>query len=371
MANMICPNSIGKAACRPVRAAVGPAGATGAQGPQGNTGPQGLIGNPGATGATGLTGAVGPQGLMGLTGLQGPAGTNGTNGTNGTGFNFRNAFDNSATYAAYDVVTYSGSSYDATTAIAPGGGTPDTNPGWSLMAQAGTAGAAGAVGPAGPTGATGPIGATGATGTAGPQGNTGNAGPQGPAGPTTAAAVCSVLYPNLPAAYCAAAPNTPKFVFVTANSFTGNLGGVVGGNAKCQTEATAAGLPGTYKAWLSDSLGNYPAATDAFTHSSLPYVTPDPGLTTVASNWNQLISGSLQNSISFIATGSAAPQEQVWTATNNNGTASTSNCTNWTTNSTNFGVPAGYDYPPTTVWSNGGSNEPYCNSALPLYCFQQ
>ncbi|MFZ0320978.1 MAG: DNRLRE domain-containing protein, partial [Candidatus Sulfotelmatobacter sp.] len=179
---------------------IGPAGATGAQGPQGNTGTQGSqgpIGNTGNTGPqgpignTGATGATGATGLMGLTGLQGPAGTNGTNGTNGSGFNFRNAFDNSATYAAYDVVTYNGSSYDATAAITPGGGTPDTNPNWMLMAEAGTAGANGAVGPQGNTGNTGaqgiqgpqgPIGntgATGATGLTGPAGTTGATGSQG------------------------------------------------------------------------------------------------------------------------------------------------------------------------------------------------
>jgi len=192
----------------------------------------------------------------------------------------------------------------------------------------------GAVGPQGPMGfqgPQGPAGATGNTGPAGPAGATGATGATGPAGPaTTAAAVCSVLYPNLPAAYCAAAPATPKIVFVTANTYEGNLGGVAGGNAKCQKEASAAGLPGTYSAWLSDSLGNSPATN--FTQSNTPYVTPDPSLTHVAENWAGLISGTLEAPIVFFANGSTAEHDSVyvWTGTNVDGTPYGSNCTNWT-----------------------------------------
>ena len=188
-----------------------PAGATGPQGPQGVTGntgatgatgpigPTGLTGNTGAAGPngpigpiglTGPTGATGSQGLTGFTGAQGPtgpSGTNGTNGTNGNGFNFRNAFDNTATYAAYDVVTYNGSTYDANAAITPGGATPDVNPSWTLMAQAGTNGAngaPGATGSQGPLGPQGTMGSAGAAGAAGPQGFPGVDGATGPAGPT-------------------------------------------------------------------------------------------------------------------------------------------------------------------------------------------
>jgi len=185
--------------------ATGATGATGQQGPQGQTGatgaqgPQGVKGDTGATGATGPIGPqgpqgpqgnTGPQGPIGLTGPQGAAGTNGTNGTNGTGFNFIGPFDPSASYNQYDVVTYGGSTYDATINIHSGAGTPDTNHQWSLMAQAGAAGPAGATGntgatgPTGPQGNTGPSGPTGPVGAQGPQGQTGNTGPQGPQGNT-------------------------------------------------------------------------------------------------------------------------------------------------------------------------------------------
>ena len=101
------------------------------KGPQGSVGPQGPAG------------PLGPQGPAGAPGPQGPPGAA---GANGTGFNFRSVFDNSTNYAAYDVVTYNGSTYDATVAIPPGGGTPDTNPAWSLMAQIGAQGQPGSQG---------------------------------------------------------------------------------------------------------------------------------------------------------------------------------------------------------------------------------
>ncbi|MGA8540156.1 MAG: DNRLRE domain-containing protein [Terriglobales bacterium] len=161
-----------------IQGPIGPTGATGAQGPVGKTGavgtkgPAGATGPQGATGATGApgpAGATGPQGPIGLMGAQGPEGPQGAAGTNGTGFNFRNAFDPSASYAANDVVTYSGSTYGAVAASSgPNNQTPDTNPSaWTVMAQQGAAGATGSQGPAGAAGAQGLTGLTGATGAQG------------------------------------------------------------------------------------------------------------------------------------------------------------------------------------------------------------
>jgi Bacterial Ig-like domain (group 2)/Collagen triple helix repeat (20 copies) len=168
-----------------VAGAVGPTGPTGATGSQGATGAAGPKGDTGATGPQGSTGPSGPQGApgaqgpqgaigpMGLTGAQGPQGVAGPQGPTGTGFNFRGVFDNSATYAANDVVSYNGSSYVAKTATNPGDPAPDSNPNWSLMAQQGAAGATGASGPAGTQGPQGIPGLTGSTGAQGPQGTAG------------------------------------------------------------------------------------------------------------------------------------------------------------------------------------------------------
>ena len=163
----------------------GPQGQQGLQGPQGTVGPQGPTGATGPAGAMGPTGATGPagqQGLQGMMGLTGLTGATGPTGANGTGFNFRNGFDNSASYVANDVVTYNGSSYVATAASAgPSNPTPDTNTtAWTIMAAQGATGAAGAQGPAGSAGA---AGGSGPAGAQGPAGATGPAGPIGLTGP--------------------------------------------------------------------------------------------------------------------------------------------------------------------------------------------
>ena len=157
--------------------ATGATGATGSQGATGAIGPQGPIGLTGATGATGATGSQGPIGLTGAQGATGAAGPQGPAGVNGTGFNFRNAFDPTATYAINDVVTYSGSTYLANVANGPNTLTPDANTSaWVVMAQQGATGPAGAQGL---TGAMGPQGSQGAQGIAGTNGTNGTNGIDG------------------------------------------------------------------------------------------------------------------------------------------------------------------------------------------------
>jgi len=151
----------------------GPPGPTGPVGPSGNQGPVGPIGPKGNTGNIGAPGPIGPPGPQGPIGLPGA--------TTSTGFNFRQAFNAASSYALYDVVTYSGSTY---VAIAPSSGptnsTPDVNTtAWIVLALEGSPGSAGPQGPIGPHG---PAGTQGIPGSTGPAGPVGAAGPQGPRG---------------------------------------------------------------------------------------------------------------------------------------------------------------------------------------------
>jgi hypothetical protein len=57
-------------------------------------------------------------------------------------------------------------------------------------------------------------------------------------------------FPPVPAA-C-----NPCKVFVTSTVHDGNLGGLAGADAICNSLASDAGLPGTYKAWLSDGFNS-------------------------------------------------------------------------------------------------------------------
>jgi hypothetical protein len=253
-----------------------------------------------------------------------------------------------------------------------------------------TNGAVGPQGPMGPQGAPGTPGTPGAPGVPGAPGTAGAPGAQGPPGPTTAASVCSVLYPNLPAAYCASAPSTPKIVFLTAGTYTGNLGGTVGANAICQSEANNAALPGTYKAWLSSNTTPYDNPAVLFTRSNNPYVLPD-ATTTVASNWAGFVSSTHSAAIyeQPNGVGSSTAQTQFWSGTNTDGTpvssvvASANQCNGWTdatsANSGAAGANNGGSESTPVNWEGGilainptlPSTSQTCDNALALVCVEQ
>jgi hypothetical protein len=166
-------------------------------------------------------------------------------------------------------------------------------------------------------------------------------------------------------------------VFVTSTASTGNLGGLAGADASCQKLATAAGLAGTYKAWLSDSTtepamrltqGNAYALVDG---------------TIVAGSWAQLISGVLAHPIDLDERGSAVSTTEVWTDTNEDGTATydlgnaLEDCDEWTNGSASDsddstddlafgGLASSADY----NWTSTDGNFE-CNTTGRLYCFQQ
>ena len=94
-------------------------------------------------------------------------------------------------------------------------------------------------------------------------------------------------------------------VFVTSQSYKGNLGGLNGADAKCQTLADSTGLNGTFKAYLGDwninsgqTAGSFnPSISNRLYHSPVPYVRLDGAL--VANDWNDLIDRSIVTQISI------------------------------------------------------------------------
>ena len=177
----------------------GGVGPQGAAGPQGALGPQGVPGlSPTATALPALSPQCATGGvLIGLTDGGSLAVCNGATGMQG--------------------------------AIGLTGATGATGP----QGPIGATGPTGLTGPAGPTGATGaqgPIGLAGAAGLTGATGATGAQGPVGPQGPQGA-----VLY--LDGGVVLAGGASPiQFAGFTTALYTGNLGGQVGANQKCQAE---------------------------------------------------------------------------------------------------------------------------------------
>jgi hypothetical protein len=175
---------------------------------------------------------------------------------------------------------------------------------------------------------------------------------------------------------------TERIVFVSSVLYDGNLGGLAGADSKCQGLAIGAGLPGTYKAWLSDS------ATSAFvrlTHSAVPYVLVDK--TVIANDWTQLTSGSLLSKINLTEKGQTPPagtytcgntNQTVWSNTLKTGGifSMVNNCSGWTSNAPSTAHVGSFNYK-TFNWTDfcvfpvpdGGTGG--CEKTSALYCFQQ
>lgn len=166
-----------------------------------------------------------------------------------------------------------------------------------------------------------------------------------------------------------------KRVFVSSAAYNGNMGGLAGADAKCQQHATAANLPGTYKAWLSDGTGT---PSTRFSVHSTPVVRVDG--VRVVNNSAGFLSGTLLAAIDKTETGGAPSISNpngcggtaVFTNTNANGTqfASNASCTNWTSTVGQNGAHWGVYNSSGATWTsncNGGS----CAWTTPIYCMQQ
>lgn len=170
---------------------------------------------------------------------------------------------------------------------------------------------------------------------------------------------------------------TAKRVFLTSETFTGNLGGVSGAHAKCQSAADAAGLGGTWRAWIADDTIS-PATDPNFTKNEGPYVRLD-GIV-VAMNWEDLTDSGLLAPINLDETGKYnadvpdVSDVRVWTATDFSGNSSfgLDNCNSWTYDGGSSlrgsdGLANRWTSQIWTAWE-GSSCE---SSDLHLYCFEQ
>jgi hypothetical protein len=177
-----------------------------------------------------------------------------------------------------------------------------------------------------------------------------------------------------------------KLVFVSSAVYTGDLGGLSGADAKCQGLATAAGLRGTYRAWLSDG---FATVADRLCHSMSSYVLVTGAL--VAANWTELVSGNLSHYIDVTEKGDPLSLDcssidlcpcggtggMVWTGTAADGTLCDAalDCQNWTSSispNAAWGEADPGDAAATSNWTtscNGGP--PGCSAEASIYCFEQ
>lgn len=159
----------------------------------------------------------------------------------------------------------------------------------------------------------------------------------------------------------------PLRVFVTSQTYQGNLGGLVGADAKCQSLTTAAGLSGNFKAWLSESSAS---AKARFNVKDLSYYLVSGEK--VAENFADLIDGSLDRPIDHDEKGAEVDPYASWTAwtgTEGRGLAVVNLCSNWTTSSSQkAGEVGNININDSFVWT--AFDAVPCNQSNRLYCFE-
>jgi hypothetical protein len=148
-------------------------------------------------------------------------------------------------------------------------------------------------------------------------------------------------------------PQKGRIAFLSITWFPG--GGLADADAFCQADATAAGLPGTYKALLAHTGGT---AQDRFSLTGPTWVRVD-GVRIVPSA--AMLGSPLLAPISLRANGTTSIAELAYT-----GNATTS-CNDWTDTSSAT-VAGGQALRAGTWWSTAGMT---CNQGAQLYCLQE
>jgi hypothetical protein len=157
----------------------------------------------------------------------------------------------------------------------------------------------------------------------------------------------------------------------------GDLGGLDGADAKCQARAVAAGLAGTFRAWLSDPTGS---PSTRFTQNGGPYELVDG--TIVANNWTALLTNPHAHALDETEFGGSAPAgtaqcagPAAWTNTNDDGTLGdpSQSCDDWSDptdqDGSSWGNPESVLY--FTTSCDGAWDPTACASKASLYCIQQ
>ncbi|MBS2019972.1 MAG: hypothetical protein JST00_44320 [Deltaproteobacteria bacterium] len=156
------------------------------------------------------------------------------------------------------------------------------------------------------------------------------------------------------------APAGPLAVFVSSTTRNARYGGQAGADAVCNALAKAAGLPGTFIAWLSNKNG--PNAVQRLTSPGLWTLV---GGVAVATTKTELVSGTLKHAIDRDEKGAVVPPSKVWTGTGANGLYETNDCDAWSTGNNGR---SGQSDQVNATWTSSTVDD--CDQLHRVYCFQ-
>jgi hypothetical protein len=186
---------------------------------------------------------------------------------------------------------------------------------------------------------------------------------------------CALYFGDPPPAPAVPVPDDPdpssKLVFVTSETYQGNLGGLAGADELCNQHASSAGLGGTYRAWLSTGSSS---PSTRMTHAAVPYTLVDG--TMIASGWEDLVDGEILRSIDVQEDGlvydkppSCMAALAVWSATDVTGhSIGDETCGGWTSLEGNGWL--GNVRQVGREWTDYGCGA-LCTQRAGLYCVEQ
>ncbi len=161
-----------------------------------------------------------------------------------------------------------------------------------------------------------------------------------------------------------AATSDNKHVFVTSTTLSGAIGGVAAADMYCQSAATAGGLHGTFRAWISDVSNNaYDRMGDVG-----PWYTTGTNAVAFASKADLL--GAPRSELLDEAGGTPQTLAGAWTGTDEQGAVTNATCEGWTNATIDATATTGTGFSSDTAWGGGVAALP-CNAQAPLICFQQ
>lgn len=159
-------------------------------------------------------------------------------------------------------------------------------------------------------------------------------------------------------------------VFISSlGALSANLGGPARADATCNTLAAAAGLTGTYLAWLSDGTNS---PDTRFNKSTVPYIRAlDSAI--IATNYADLTDGLITNTIVLDENGRNVGFGRVWTHVQNDGKSSTEvatgHCNGWTSASSALTAVRG-QADIAGLWTLQNF-VPFSSPLHHIYCFEQ
>jgi hypothetical protein len=192
---------------------------------------------------------------------------------------------------------------------------------------------------------------------------------------TATPGACGVCGPH---AACVGTTCTPGFrVFVTSQTYTAQLGGYDGAALLCQNTANAAGLAGTWAAWMSGALAGEKEPAFSFTKGTNYQLLNGTFLAADLGGLNEI-----KHAINRDETDTqVAAGQHVWTNTNAFGTANVYACGDMNSANLNdgnggygrtdatFTLYADGGFAPSPSWAYVGVDP--CGTMSHLFCFEQ